>query len=73
MLIDPRSGAITFAPGASSIGSRTVTIRAQDARGLTADQRYTLVVADDTTAPDVSIVFSKKHDQRRVRACVFAW
>lgn len=58
MLIDSRSGAITFAPGVSSIGSRVVTIRARDARGLATDQRYTLVVSDDTEPPNLTIAFS---------------
>ena len=57
MLIDPQSGAITLAPGVSSVGLRVVTVRASDARGLTVDQRYTLAISDDTTPPSVAIVF----------------
>ncbi len=59
MLIDTRSGAITYQPVAAQIGDQSVTVRATDARGLSASQSFTLVVSDDRTAPNLSIDLSR--------------
>lgn len=61
MLIDTRSGAITYQPIPAQIGNQTVTVRATDARGLLASQTYTLIVSDDTTAPTVSVSLSRNN------------
>ncbi len=59
MLIDSRSGAITYQPLPSQLGNQAVTIRATDARGLSQTQSFTLVVADDRSAPTVSVALSR--------------
>lgn len=61
MLIDVRSGAITYLPLPAQIGSQSITVRATDARGLVASQAYTLVISDDRTPPVVSVNFSRNN------------
>ena len=56
--IDRRSGSLTWQPGLSDVGQRSVIIRATDDRGLFTDQTYTLTVLPDTGAPNVSIILS---------------
>jgi len=46
MEIDPVSGLVSWTPTCKQAGSYTVTIRATDAGGLTAEQSFTLTVAD---------------------------
>ncbi len=55
MMIDPRSGAITWQPRAADIGNYKVTVRATDERGGLTDQTYDLSVVPDRRAPTVSI------------------
>src|SRR5205085_9938308 len=44
MSIDAASGALTWAPAASDIGTHDVTVRVSDGRGGVAEQRYGLTV-----------------------------
>ena len=55
MLIDPRSGAITWQPRGADTGNYTVTVRATDDRGGFTDQSFDLSVIPDRRAPSVSI------------------
>jgi RHS repeat-associated protein len=44
MVIDPETGSITWSPAADESGSRSVTVRVEDGRGGSAEQRYVLSV-----------------------------
>lgn len=59
MLIDSRSGALTWRPLLPHIGPHAITVRATDARGLFAEQSFTLSVAGDTQAPLVDLLLSE--------------
>jgi hypothetical protein len=54
MTIDPDTGAISWPVSLASVGAYAVTVRAQDAEGLSGSQTFTLNIAADNQAPVVS-------------------
>ena len=56
--VNETSGLVSWDPTLVVSGNYPITLTATDARGLSTDQPYTLVVSPDTEAPDVSIILS---------------
>ncbi len=58
--LDPRTGQLVWTPNAGDIGAEfDFLVRATDARGLWADQLFTVQVLADATPPNVGILTSR--------------
>jgi RHS repeat-associated protein len=58
MVVDPRSGLVTWRPATADLGPHAVDVRLTNERGAVSDQTFTLTVVPDTTAPSVTVVLS---------------
>ncbi|GEM_PF-1525877 len=54
MAIDAASGQVTWVPTLAQVGANTVTIAARDAAGATAQQRFTVQVAENNSPPRIT-------------------